>query len=283
MHQKNQNFNTNLSSGIELGEKSHLLPTVLSGTAAPISYVHSSNANSDHPEVPTSEERNGEVNGHCSRYLKATYLRCYAIIGLVLFVTIFLWVNPSKFRSSMHHKLITMRSGDRISISSAQHGLYLRTSTDRSAGAAANASSLVLTERIPWQYGSTFELQNVKDGCFQLKTMHNKWVRVDYSTGEITADVTKEKDATYFTALEHNLDLAHVTSDDIPSKFITLKVCWKDEYITLKSVDAVVKPDGKSSPAFKLSLTSESFENSRCIGFLRFLTAVLYIQYYRAK
>ena len=92
---------------------------------------------------------------------------------------------------------------------------------------------LIATERTPWLHGSTYEIYRSKSSssakhCFQLKSMQNLWLRLDYSTGKVFADGLTKIDGSYFALATSSID----TSQGMDDTKFNQKLHQREELIT---------------------------------------------------
>jgi hypothetical protein len=79
---------------------------------------------------------------------------------------------------------------------------------------------LISDKSFPYLHGSTFEVFRDNNECVQLKSMDNRWLAVDRSTGKLHANGITKLDGNYFSI---------IPSTDIPSH-VNLKLCYLEEY-----------------------------------------------------
>jgi hypothetical protein len=115
--------------------------------------------------------------------------------------------------------------GTKIKLSSVVHEKFIR----------AENGNLILTETIPWEKGSTFEVYRYDDECFQLKSMQNLWVTLDYETGQLKADGLTKLDGDFFTAV------ATGSSNPVDNEklHIYLKVCRRDLWLEVAPTTSI--------------------------------------------
>ena len=241
-----------------------------------------------------SIEREGE--SCCTRLVSTGYIKFISVAALVVISLIFLASFPFSFRNQ--YEVVHLGDGLHISISSFEHGEYARVAPD---------GAVVLTEARPWLFGSNLEVYYHKHHrqCFCLKAHNGNWIRVDYPTGDIIADISSREDASFFAAVVYNsanegnsisfTDRAETMESNEPQNahYIRLKVCSRDEWLAVIPInedtsgasneddisstysDSSSSGEASSGKRYKLSLSVESLENSRYYDFPTRTTAHL--------
>mgnify|MGYP006195731089 CR=1 FL=1 len=86
--------------------------------------------------------------------------------------------------------------GKNIQLQSEKHEFYVRINPA--------ATNLLLTEKIPWLHGSTFEPFSDGSNCVRLRSLNGKWLALDRVTGGITPSAADPFHATQFQFVHTN-------------------------------------------------------------------------------
>lgn len=149
----------------------------------------------------------------CLSITKAILL--FGVIPLLVLAAILtlVWHRPN-YRTLYHP------DGTRLNFASTKHNLFLRN----------EFGSIVLTEDIPWLYGSSFEVHNRDKTCFQLRTMSNHWLEVDEKTGILQADTEDRNKGTFFSLVH----MVSVTSGEVEKQLTHLKICGRNQWLEVR-------------------------------------------------
>jgi hypothetical protein len=154
----------------------------------------------------------------------------------------------------LNYRFENIESGSRIQFGSLEHALYFR----------RDLSKLILHEKVPWIHGSTFEVfkTNSDKECFKLRSMNNKWLRLDYFTGEILIDSFSSDKATYFSAVSYFFNKNETSKDYLlngsPNEFnhLRLKVCKENLWFEIRRT-GVLSIEGKQLKYFMNGIPDE--------------------------
>eukprot|EP01039_Chlorochromonas_danica_P011177 gene11177-12462_t len=98
-------------------------------------------------------------------------------------------------------------------------------------------SSLLLTETLPWQHGSTLEVHRSSlQSCFQLKTMANLWLRLDSASSEVRADGFSRMDGSYFAAI----GMGRGAGPEGGGQAVALKICRQPLWLEAGGQDLAI-------------------------------------------
>ena len=162
------------------------------------------------------------------RFLKAAMI----LVPILLLITII-----HRRTTSVH--VSTFVRGSSVHIASSKYNLYLR----------VNATSVVLTEDIPWLHSSTLEMFNQRgSNCFRLRTMGGVWLRADYSTGQVVADSSANR-ATSFETVVFSEDKQFMSTIH---KHIGIKVC--DTNVWLQVLEMMLTGNQSAEKQLQLML-----------------------------
>lgn len=116
------------------------------------------------------------IKNYVDSQRRALYYICVVVIFLSAAVIVLMLIAPS--RDSLSYDLTLLEGGSRIQLRAntfhERDRLFVRTENTFSM-------NLVMTERIPWLQGSSFDVVAVDSECFALRSMNGKYLRIDSS------------------------------------------------------------------------------------------------------
>eukprot|EP01037_Dinobryon_pediforme_P040853 gene40853-50247_t len=125
---------------------------------------------------------------------------------------------------TFEYPIYPLLEGTKMHLSSvAVGGKYVRVDP------TSSSQQMALSENIPWKHGSTFEVFKYDASCFQLRSMRNMWLRVDYDRGEVLADGIMQLQGTFFSAVrvatpqQHAANSSGLVGDENEGDLVRLK------------------------------------------------------------
>lgn len=195
-------------------------------TSLPFSIVPTASKEAENESLHLLAD-DGEVrstNGSSScQLLQKANVWLWTLVLLAVFVIIVFALNPAK--DSDKFPISLLNTGDRIQLKSVHSNLFVRVSDA--------TSSLVLDQTIPWNRGSTFDVEAAGE-CFVLRSLTGKYVRVD-DAGVIRSSSQNRYGATHFSAVtKYESSISPVRRDEFDAKVVMqvhLKVCNKNRWL----------------------------------------------------
>ena len=179
--------------------------------------------------------RSTSGSSYCQVLQKAN-VWLWTLVLLAIFVIIVFALNPAK--DSDNFPISLLNTGDRIQLKSVHSNLFVRVSDA--------TSSLVLDQSIPWNRGSTFDVEAAGE-CFVLRSLTGKYIRVD-DAGIIRSSSQNRYGATHFSAVtKYENSISPVRRDEFDAKVVMqvhLKVCNKNRWLQEVTQLSSSKSDG---------------------------------------
>eukprot|EP01038_Epipyxis_sp_PR26KG_P012436 gene12436-16680_t len=200
---------------------------------------------------------------------------------VLLIITITILYIPTYDPLIPNYQYIKLPNAARINFGSLRYEKFVRIDNTQ-----LGQNNLILSESIPWKHGATFEVfRSGHEVCFKLKTMSDRWLKLDYDSGELKASGMLRLEGTYFAAVAVNVS----TVPDIQDKYFNitnreeiqhfkLKVCkqnlwfevrqgsaWSPDDVVLlhgKGVTNISPPKSSRSDNLTIALTLHSMNSS---------------------
>jgi hypothetical protein len=198
---------------------------------------------------------------------------CFVLASVFFFVFVFLPFVCIHRRSDFMSASV-FPHGSKIQIFSPSHNLFLRRNS--SASQFYGGSALILDKPFPWLHGSTFEIHRdfsvlglfsiESRECFQLKSMINTWVGVDYNNhGRLIADGSSKKEGHWFSLHPVNDQLYNGNQNEVNS--FLLKTCHETDYFTV--VSDPLNNSSSANATYIIQLSEESSRGSFPFSYFR--------------
>jgi len=176
----------------------------------------------------------------------------YGLAGILITVVLVI-IALCTFFAGGSNELKTVKPGTRLHFASAKYGLYLR----------AQGTSMAITEQIPWDHGSTFEVvSGSSPTCFHLRTMAGKFFRANVDSKRVMVDGQSSDEGTMFEAVIPK-GVMGKTLKDVGE----LKVCGEELWLSVEEVatNAVGEDQPSSELILTLATTTSQFKMLRTI------------------